>query len=52
MSDLIQSSLLTRGLVDERRYAESLLNAADRLGLTDDAFKARFGQSFQALLPG
>ena len=50
MSDLIQSSLLTRGLVDERRYAESLLNAADRLGLTDDAFKARFGQSFQALL--
>lgn len=50
MSDLTQSSLLTRGLIDERRYLESLLSAADRLGMTDDVFKARFRQSFQALL--
>ena len=50
MSDLTQSSLLTRGLIDERRYVESLLHAADRLGMTDDAFKARFRQSFQTLL--
>lgn len=50
MSDLTQSSLLTRGLIDERCYLESLLSAADRLGMTDDAFKARFRQSFQALL--
>lgn len=50
MSDLTQSSLLTRGIIDEQRYVESLLSAAEQLGMIDAAFTARFHQSFQSLL--
>lgn len=42
-------TLLSRDLLDERRYLPSLLNAAGNLGLIDDAFLRTFRRSFSHL---
>lgn len=46
MAELIQSTLLRRELLDERRYVESLLEAARRLGLIDEASPQDFQRRF------
>lgn len=50
MAHLIQPTLLTRELLDERQYIQSLLNTAGALGLIDEAFLASFQRRFIDLL--
>lgn len=50
MGEITQSSLLTRAMLDEGRYAESLLETAHALGLIDDAFLHSLGERLQKLL--
>lgn len=49
MTKPTQSTLLTRDLLDERRYLPSLLRAAGELGMTDESFLETFRRSFTNL---
>lgn len=50
MGEMTQSSLLTRAMLDEGRYAESLLEVSHSLGLIDEAFLHALSRSLQRLL--
>lgn len=50
MSPLTQSTLLHRCAPDERCYLQSLLPAAQELGVIDETFLSRFRDAFAALL--
>lgn len=50
MAELTPSSLLQRGLLDERRYVQSLLDNARTLAMIDDAWIGQFHRKLRSLL--